>query len=365
MSVVHHVSRAESLLPRASRWFLLAACGVLAQAVPAADDLILDEASPPSATQVLPLVGNMQAFVIRGNVIGGNVIEGNKEFVFGGQALQGRAVFPRQRPVVASPTVNLGSLFDRMVFVPELNGRLRPPDEGGIDILRTRGAARLALLDRICRLSLKQQRMLQLTLASDLAGFEAGYEAARARYVGTDMSVRPAAIDRELMAALQADAAVCRGQWQQLFGSVSLLAVVEHQLLDPEQADRFQAWLADHRAELWQAMVAEVLLEEDARRFWKSPQAAADAVAVMNAAVPPLAVFDAAIDPAVAGRMKKFQRLLVHLRLGRIYEPTLRSFADPDHWGRLRYEIDRAIAPGVEQVEQQLIARQVLQEVQR
>ena len=350
MSVVHHRCRIRGLLPHGFMVVMLVASGLSAGVVPASDDLILDEASPLSAPQALPMAGNLPALVIMGN---------NRVIV------RGQAGILRQVPAAASPTVNLGSLFDRMVFVPQLNNRLgKPAGGGGLDSLRSRGAARVALFDRICGLSPSQQRTLRLTLASDLAGFEANYETARARYVGTDMPVRPMGIDRELLAALQADAAVCRGQWQRLFGSGSLLGGVERELLDAEQADRFRAWLDDRRATRWRTMVEDVLLDEDARRLWKSPQAAAEVVAVMTADVPPLAVFDAATDPAVEGRMKKFQQLLVHLRLDRIDEATLRSLADPGHWRRLRHEIDRAKEPGVEQVKRQLIERQVIEESQ-
>jgi hypothetical protein len=340
--------RPQSIVPQFVSWLCVGAGGVFAELVCGADDLILDTAAASAAEHSRGLAGPSPAIVIRGNIRLNNLGRGG--------------LLPGAPALAATPTVNLGGLFDRMVFVPEGPGRQQTATGDGLAASRDRGAARIALLDQICGLSPLQHRTLQLTLASDLADFAAVYETARGKYGDTDMPVRPGAVDRELVAALQADAAACRTQWQRLFGTGSLLGGVQQELLDSEQAARLTTWVADRRAEQWRTMVEEVLLDEDARRFWRSPRAAADAVGMMADDVPHLAVFEVACDPEAAARLVKFQRILVHLRLGRIDEQTLQGLADPGQWGRLRHEIDQTTAQGIDYVEQQLIARRILEE---
>ena len=68
MSVVRHRCRIRGLLPHGFMVVLLAASGLSAGVVAASDDLILDEASPLSAPQALPLAGNLPALVIMATI---------------------------------------------------------------------------------------------------------------------------------------------------------------------------------------------------------------------------------------------------------------------------------------------------------
>ena len=342
------------------RWRLLhrlaiaiASAAACYQALLGADDIVRSE---PADGQPADNAAQMPAMVIVGN----NRVLAHNRVVIQGQVRQGLQLQPLVAVAAAAPTVDLGGLFDRMVFTPEIRGP-QPSKALGLGVLRQRGEARIALFDTIVGLSPAQTRRLQLALASDFAEFATGYDTVRAKYSGIDMQVRPGGFDRDRIVALQADAARCRSQCQQLFGPTSLLGAVEHEFLDPAQTARLDTWVADQRATRWREMVERVLLKEDARKFWRSPDLAAEAVAVVAAAVPPLAAFDAACDPVVAARIANFEQVLVHLGLGQIDEHRLRQFVDPGQWARLRSEIDQAMEPGVGQVERELIARRVLE----
>jgi hypothetical protein len=312
----------------------------------AADDVVTDEPAPRIDRRAQGPAGGMQVFVWMGANHG---------------QFRGRAGLPPVPVAEASPTVELGSLFDRIVFGPEVGGTRSEAE--GLAVLRGRGEARITLLDEICGLSSGQRRALRLTLASDVNAFSANLAALRSRYSGIDMPVRPGAMDRELLAELRADATACRSRWRQFFGPASLLGVVESDVLEPHQTEALTSWIAARRDARWRGMVEAVLLA-DGGIPWRSDDAAAQAVTAVSADVPPLAVFAAACDPALEARMTKLQQSLVHLRLGRVPERTIRPLVQPGQWAGVRSLIDRAQEPGTgnARVEQELIARQVLEE---
>lgn len=312
--------------------------------LPAADDVIVEEPGQRPAAESLDAAGGLPAIVVMGNH----------------RMLGQRRVAVAGGPLLAPPTVELGTLFDRIVFGPEF--RTSVPVDDVVAQLRQHGEKRTELLDDVCRLSAEQRRALRLAIVSDLKSFTTHLAAVRSRYAGIEMSVRPGGLDRELVVALRADAMTCRSQWQQFFGPASLLASTMPRVLEPEQAELLAEWVTVRRAERWRAMLEAVLLHDGSDSLWQSDAAAAEALAVLTAEVPPLAVFAAACDPALDARMTKLQRSLVWVRLGRIPEPTLRPLIQPAKWGRVRHEIDRAEEPGVGHVERQLATRQVLEE---
>ncbi len=315
--------------------------------LPAADDVVVGELGQRPAAEFVDPPGGLRAIVVMGNQ---RMLGHNK-----------RVALP-DGAILAPPTLELGSLFDRIVFGPE--SRMSHPAEDVFAQIRQHGERRIELLADVCRLSADQRRALRLALASDVNGFTTHLASARSRYAGIEMSVRPGSLDRELVVALRADAIACRSQWQQFFGPASLLASTMPRVLEPEQAERLAAWVTLRRAERWRAMLEAVLLRDGSDTLWQSDAAAAEALAVLTADVPPLAVFAAACDPAIDARMTKLQRSLVMVRLGRIPEPTLRPLIQPANWGRVQHEIDRAEEPGVGHVERQLTMRQVLEESQ-
>ena len=312
--------------------------------LPAADDVVVEESAEHVRGDSAVPAGGLRAFVVLGN-----------------QRLPGqqRVALP-QGPLLASPTVELGSLFDRIVFGPESRTSLSAEDV--VTQLRQHGETRIELLGDLCGLSADQHRGLRLALASDLSGFATHLACVRSRYAGTEMSVRPGAMDRERIVELRTDAMECRSRWQQFFGPASLLATATSRVLEPGQSETLSTWIATRRAERWRAMLETVLLDGDFETLWQSDAAAAEALELLAADVPPLAVFAAACDPAIDARMTKLQRSLVLVRLGRIPEPTLRPLIQPANWGRVRHEIDRAEEPGIGHVERQLTVRQVLEE---
>lgn len=312
--------------------------------LPAADDVVVEESAEQVRGDSAVPAGGLRAFVVMGNH---RLVD------------QKRVGLP-EGPFPASPTVELGSLFDRIVFGPEPRTSL--PAEDVVSQLRRHGETRIELLGDLCGLSADQHRCLRLALASDLSGFAAHLACVRSRYAGTEMSVRPGAMDRELVVELRTDAMACRSRWQQFFGPASLLATAMSRVLDPGQGETLSTWIATRRTERWRGMLEAVLLDNGLETLWQSDAAAAEALELLAAEVPPLAVFAAACDPTLDARMTKLQRSLVLVRLGRIPEPTLRPLIQPANWGRVRHEIDRAEEPGVGQVERQLTMRQVLEE---
>ncbi len=313
--------------------------------LPAADDVVVEESAEQvrKDSSAIPAAG-LRAFVVMGNhpLVG-----------------QQRVVLPGG-PIPVSPTVELGSLFDRIVFGPE--SRAGRPAEDIVAQLRHNGEKRLALLGDVCSLSGDQQRILRLALASDLNGFATHVAAARSRYAGIEMSVRPGSLDRELVVELRAEATACRSRWQQFFGPASLFASTMPGVLESDQSDRLAEWVATRRADRWRSMLESVLLDDGTPALWQSDAAAAEALAILAADVPPLAVFAAACDPTLDARMTKLQRSLVMARMGRIPEQVLRPLVQPRAWVPVRHEIDRSEEPGVGHVERQLTMRQVLEE---
>lgn len=152
-------------------------------------------------------------------------------------------------------TIDLGATFDRQVFGrPPANARMlmivngvvvqRPREEPAaaadtlakLSAVRADGEARIAAIDRICRLSPSQRQRLELALTSDLQRLAIRIDSVRQKYAGREFTPAAGGVDRETVVALRADSATCRRWLQQPFGSGALLPAVVGEVLTAEQA---------------------------------------------------------------------------------------------------------------------------------
>lgn len=91
-------------------------------------------------------------------------------------------------------------------------------------------------IDRAGKLSPDQRVQLELALASDIRQLAIRIDVVRRKYAGRDSQTASGRIDRDTIAALQADAATCRRWLERAFEPGWLLPGVLDQVLSPEQA---------------------------------------------------------------------------------------------------------------------------------
>jgi len=161
-----------------------------------------------------------------------------------------------------------------------------PATEEAVATARRRGQARIAVLERICGLSVPQRRALELAIASDLRGVVEEIDACRVRYAGVRLS---AAGDRSPLQQLQADVATCRRRLESALGPGSLFDRLAADTLDDRQRAAYATVRAERRACRWRATVALLLVQVDEPLALAEAQRAGIERALL-AEVPPLRV---------------------------------------------------------------------------
>lgn len=233
-------------------------------------------------------------------------------------------------PVPAGTVV---PMFDQMVFRTDgqwnLPGRLpavavRGGTMSRLAGVRRRGTGRIDLLARVCSLSGRQRRALELALESDLRRAAGEIDAVRDKYVGRNVEN----FDR---LTFENDVLACREVIASAIGSGSLLARMAEDVLDPEQAATRRRWEQQRRECRWRATVAAALEPLDEVVGLSSGQYAT-LEAYLLESVPPLEV------DAVGGPRPP---LPVAIAFHRLTDERLQEMLDPPQWHRLRGHVDR------------------------
>ncbi len=158
------------------------------------------------------------------------------------------------------PAIDLGTTFDQLVFgrstirgrgLMIINGvivrreQAPPPADTKMRLapVRNLGEARIAAIDRICRLSPEQRQRLELALASDIQRLASRIDSVRQKYAGRTISPAAGNVDRDTIVAVRTDAADCRRWISEAFEAGGLLAGLEADLLDPGEADAVSSML--------------------------------------------------------------------------------------------------------------------------
>ncbi len=290
----------------------------------AADDQVLEGAQPErGGTGAEVVVGGNAQVVINGQVLlnGGRIrimagggIAPQQPFGLGVARLFDQQAFPHAGAAVQRVVIVNGVVTTPQTVVPH---------ERAIAGMRLRGAARIAILEQVCRLNAGQMQRLQMALESDVKRIGSVIESMRQQYV--DMPWPPR---QEIVTALRADAARCRQLIEGTPGSDSLLGTVIQDVLSPEQTRAFETWLEGRRACRWRAMVATVLVQLDESGLGLTSAQAAAIERSLMAEMPKLEVLRDIGTSTMDGRLAHFGRIIVLRQLG-LVKPVWQKVCDP------------------------------------
>lgn len=324
---------------------LAVAAVIVAASGEAGDDLVVDGATarPPTVLQ------------------GGRVILGGPGEVIVGP----RGVVARQ------PEYDLGGLFDQhafgrsaghnQVFVVHGRGTVGTTEalDRALAVVRQRCMQRIETLEKVCVLDARQMWMLERALESDLKRVGSLIEAERVRYAGRTMPATPRGLDRDVLVEVRDHALRCRALLDAIPGPSSLLGGVVRDMLSPEQAAAFSAWIESRRACRWKAMVKTVLVQCDESGLGLVSSQATALETSLLADVPPLDVLRDGDVGNLDGRLPHFQTVLVTSRLAR-HKAQWEGLLDPRQRAMLAQRIDSYGDPA--QVEAMLVEQGILEQ---
>ncbi len=300
----------------------------------AADDQVLEGAQPErGVTGAEVVVGGNAQVVINGQVLlnlnggrfpnipnkGGVGIAPQQAFGLGVARLFDQQAFPHAGAAVQRVVIVNGVVTTPQTVVPH---------ERAIAGMRLRGAARIAILEQVCRLNAGQMQRLQMALESDVKRIGSAIESMRQQYVDMPWPPRQEPLTQDIVTALRADAARCRQLIEGTPGSDSLLGTVIQDVLSPEQTRAFETWLEGRRACRWRAMVATVLVQLDESGLGLTSAQAAAIERSLMAEMPKLEVLRDIGTSTMDGRLAHFGRIIVLRQLG-LVKPVWQKVCDP------------------------------------